>query len=72
MDYQLWFNYKRKNRWRGRKPPLEIFQEVPHGEISPGVFNLAPVIVDQLLSAWIEERESIQGGYHVGSSATLA
>jgi len=29
--YQLWFNYKRKNKWRGRKPPLEIFQEVPHG-----------------------------------------
>ena len=70
--YQLWFNYKRKNRWRGRKTPLEIFQEVPHGEISPGVFNLAPVIVDQLLSAWLEERESIQGGYHVGSSAMIA
>jgi len=70
--YQLWFNYKRKNRWRGRKAPLEIFEEVPHGEISPKVFNLPPVIVDQLLPAWLEERESVQGGYHVGSSAKSA
>jgi len=67
--YQLWFNYRRENRWRGRRTPLEIFQQVPDGEISPEVFNLAPVIADQLLPAWIEERESIQGGYHVGSSA---
>ncbi len=47
--YQLWFNYKRKNRNRGRKTPLEIFGELPHKGISPEVFNLAPVIVDQFL-----------------------
>ena len=28
--YQLWFNYKRKNRNRDRKTPLEIFGELPH------------------------------------------
>ena len=66
--YQLWFNYKRKNRNRGRKTPLEIFEEIPHREISPEVFNLPPLIVDQLLPVWMKERESIQGGYHVGSS----
>ena len=49
----------------------DFYKEVPHGEISPKVFSLAPVIVDQLLPAWLEERESIQDGYHVGSSATF-
>ena len=53
-------------KWRGRSTPLEIFQEVPHEEISRGVFSLAPVIVDHLLLAWIEEKEFIQGGYHMG------
>jgi len=70
--YQLWFNYKRKNRWRGRRTPLEIFPEVPHGEISPGVFNLASAIVDYLLSVCMEERESIQSGCHAGSSAAFS
>ncbi len=53
--YQLWFNYK-------RKVPLEIFEEVPHGEISLGVFNLPPLIVDQA-SVYLARKERIYPGW---------
>ena len=33
--YQLYFNFKRKNRWKGRKTPAEILNETTGGRMSP-------------------------------------
>jgi len=60
--YGLYFNFKRPNRYRGRKTPVEILEESGSG-ISPQVFNLPPLILDNYLDCFTE------GGYHVGSSA---
>ena len=60
--YGLYFNFKRKNRYRGRKTPIDILEETG-SSISPQVFNLPPVILDNFIDDFIE------GGYHVGSSA---
>ena len=59
--YQLYFDFKRKNRYRGRKTPIEILEETG-SNISPQVFNLPPVILDNFIDNYIED------GYHVGSS----
>ena len=60
--YELYFNFKRKNRYRRRKTPIEILGETG-SSISPQVFNLPPIILDNFLDDFIE------GVYHVGSSA---
>jgi hypothetical protein len=59
----LWtlFYFKRKNRYRGRKTPVEILEE-SESNISPQVFNLPPIILDNYLKGYIKS------GYHVGSS----
>ncbi|MEA3266686.1 MAG: hypothetical protein U9P42_07060 [Candidatus Fermentibacteria bacterium] len=57
--YGLYFNFKRKNRYRGRKTPIEILKETG-SSISPQVFNLPPVILDNFID------DFIKGGYHVG------
>ncbi len=46
--YQIYANYKRKNRNRGWKTPVEILKEVRE-DISPGVFNFRPIILDSFL-----------------------
>ena len=61
--YQLYFNFKGNKRYKGRKAPIEIPKEAG-SSISPQVFNLPPVILDNFLY------ELIEHGYHVGSSYT--
>lgn len=56
--YQLYFNFKRKNRYRGRKSPVDILKELG-SNISPQIFNLPPVILDNFIDYFIK------GGYHV-------
>jgi hypothetical protein len=60
--YDLYFNFKRKNRYKGRKTPTEILEE-SGSNVSPQVFNLPPLILDNFLDTFIKH------GYHVGSSA---
>jgi len=59
--YQLYFNFKRKNRYRGNKTPVEILKETG-SSISPQVFNLPPIILDNFID------DFIKGGYHVYTS----
>ena len=54
--YQLYSNFKRMNRYRGRKTPVEILGETVGGKISPQVFNFMPVILDDFYP---------KGGYDV-------
>jgi transposase InsO family protein len=70
--YALYFNFKRKNRYKGCKTPTEILEEIKHNSkniISPQVFNFPPVILDDFFEIFIDER--MKGGYHVGSSAEI-
>ncbi len=46
--YQLYANFKRKNRYKGGKTPVEILKEVRE-DIPLGVFNFRPIILDDLL-----------------------
>ena len=64
MVCQLYFNFKRKNRWKGRKTPAEILDETTGGRISPQVFGLPPITLDNLLS------QTEKGGNLVGLSVT--
>ena len=60
--YQLYFNYKRKNRWKDLKTPIEILSEsLECKDISSQVFNMPPVILDDLL-------HGMRGGHLVGLS----
>ena len=59
--YQLFFNYVRKNRNRGRKAPVEILQE-RFPSVDPGVLNLPPIRLESLLDFYRK------GGYHVPGS----
>lgn len=59
--YCLYFNYRRKNRWRGCKTPVELLKEL-NSKISPKVFNLMPILLDDYID------ESLNHGYHVPSS----
>jgi hypothetical protein len=61
--YGLYFNFNRKNRYKGWKTPIEIVEE-DGSNISPQVFNLPPIILDNYLDNYIKS------GYHVGSSDT--
>jgi hypothetical protein len=58
--YGLYFNFKRKNRYRGRKTPVGILEE-SGSNISPQVFNLRAIILNNYLTGYIKS------GYHVGS-----
>lgn len=62
--YCLYFNYRRKNRWRGCKTPVELLKETG-SNISPKIFNLPPIILDNYID------ESLNLDYHVPSSATF-
>lgn len=72
--YSLYFNFKRKTRYRGCKSPIDILEETKKmhnspGVISPQVFNFPPVILDDFFELFIDGK--IKGGYHVGSSAVI-
>jgi len=57
--YQLYFNYKRKNRWRDRMSPVDILRSEKNGKVKKKVLNLPPIILDQLIP------ELNKGGYLV-------
>jgi len=59
--YQLYFDFKRKNRYKGNKTPVEILKETG-SSILPQVFNLPPIILDNFID------DFIKGGYHVRTS----
>lgn len=60
--YQLYFNYVRKNRYRGNVSPLnELEKRFP--ETGIGILNLPPVRLETLLD------QIHLGGYHVPGSA---
>jgi len=61
--YSLYFNYKRKNRWKGHKAPVEILKETK-SKIHTGVLNLPPILLDNYID------EVLNCGYHVPSSVT--
>ena len=62
--YSLYFNYKRKNRWRGRKAPVEILKET-ESKIPSGVLNLPPILLDNYIDELLNCR------YHVPSSVNF-
>ncbi|MCX7785946.1 MAG: hypothetical protein N2201_07000 [candidate division WOR-3 bacterium] len=62
--YCLYFNYRRKNRWKGWKAPVQLLREI-NSDISPKVFNLRPIILDDYID------ELLNCGYHVPTSATV-
>jgi len=60
--YQLYFNYVRKNRYRGNVSPLdELEDRFPY--TNTGILNLPPVRLETLLD------NQFKGGYHVPGSA---
>jgi len=63
--YQIYFNYRRKNRWRGKKTPEEILREVENGDTDTSSLNLPPIILDNLLD------KVPMGGYHVPTSVSF-
>jgi len=70
--YSLYFNFKRKTRYRGCKAPIEILEETKEkhnskSKISPQVFNFPPVILDDFFEVFVDDR--MKGGYLLGSSA---
>jgi len=60
--YQLYFNYVRKNRYRGKVSPLDELEE-RFPDTDTGILNLPPVRLETLLNA------QFKGGYHVPGSA---
>ncbi|MBI4432229.1 MAG: transposase [Candidatus Omnitrophica bacterium] len=61
-SYQLYFNYARKNRYRGNKSPIKILrQRFP--DVDEDVLNLPPIHLD----SWEESlvAEGGESGYHV-------
>jgi transposase len=70
--YQLYFNFQRKNRWKGRKPPWELLQ-AERPDLPPQVLALSPLVLDQLLDAFAPPKEKIdaRGGYLVPYSLSL-
>ncbi|MDZ7393721.1 MAG: hypothetical protein ONB25_12570 [candidate division KSB1 bacterium] len=61
--YELYFNFKRKTRHRGRQIPVEILKD-SGDNTCPHVFNLPPVILDHYAYNFIT------GGYDVGLSTS--
>ena len=60
--YQLYFNYARKNRYRGNKSPLEILRE-RFPKVDEDVLNLPPIHLDSLDESSVAEDD--ESGYHV-------
>lgn len=60
--YQLYFNYIRKNRYRGHKSPVDILRERFPG-VDEGVLNLPPIRLETLLETCY--KEEAKGGYDV-------
>lgn len=48
-SYQLYFNYKRKNRWRDRMSPIDILRSEKHSPVKKRVLNLPPIVLDHLI-----------------------
>ena len=61
--YQLYFNFKHKNSYKGRKAPIEILKEAG-SSISPQVYNLPPVSLETV------HYQVVEGGHRVESSDT--
>ena len=57
----IYFNFKRKNRWKSRKTPVEILKETKR-KIPSEVFNLPPILLDNYID------EVLNYDYHVPSS----
>jgi transposase len=62
-SYQLYFNYKRKNRWRDRMSPIDILRSEKHSPVKKRVLNLPPIIMDHLIP------KLEKGGYLVPAAA---
>ncbi len=60
--YQLYFNYVRKNRYRGKVSPLDELKE-RFPKVDTGILNLPPVRLETLLN------NQFRGGYDVPGSA---
>ena len=61
FTYVLYFNYKRKFRYKGMKTPVEILNEIQYYNINSNkIGNLKPVILDNYLPGSYNK-----GGYHV-------
>jgi hypothetical protein len=58
-SYQLYFNYKRKNRWRDRMSPIDILCSEKDSTVKKRVLNLPPIILDHLIP------QMEKGGYLV-------
>ena len=59
--YMLYFNFKRKFRYKGMKTPVEILKEIKYNNINFNrVAKLKPVILDNYLPSSYNK-----GGYHV-------
>mgnify|MGYP005855753877 CR=1 FL=1 len=58
------YSFERNNKYKGRKAPIEIPKEAG-SSISPQVYNLPPVILDNF------HHELVENGYHVVSSGSL-
>jgi len=58
--YHLYYNYKKKNRWRNRMSPYEILRSATN-KIDPGILNLPPPILEE----FYHHPEYKRGGYHV-------
>jgi len=62
--YQVYYNYCRPNRWRGRKSPKEILDELAPKRYTDDVLHLPPVRLESLT-------RQLPGGYHVPTSPSL-
>ena len=61
--YMLYFNYKRKFRYKEMKTPVEILKEIKYNKINPNMIgNFKPVILDKYLTYAYN-----RGGHHVPS-----
>jgi transposase len=68
--YELYFNFKRKNRYRGSKTPIEILKECG-SSTSAQVFNLPPIILDDFIDDFIKWINIEGGGHHVPTSVNF-
>jgi hypothetical protein len=64
--YQLYFNYKKKNRWRDRMSPYDILVS-ENSNIDPGILNLPPPILEDFWDLFRDENDT-GGGYLVGNA----
>jgi len=68
--YLLYFNYKRKNRWKDNQTPYEILISDKNNNYHPGIFNLPPPILEDFLNYFQNVNEK-KGGYLVGNAVNF-